>query len=146
MAHVAQIDQPDASVAGDLQTFSSERDRSRLSGPAARAFRKLAERWDLGNAEAAALLGVSLSTWDRIKASRWAGELSQDQLPRGAALGGVCKGRHLRFVDSMADRWPKLANRGPIFERLTPIAAMIEGGIPRMLETRYYVDALRGGL
>ena len=146
MAHVAQIDQPDASVAGDLQTFSSERDRSRLSGPAARAFRKLAERWDLGNAEAAALLGVSLSTWDRIKASRWDGELSQDQLTRVSALVGVFKGLHLLFVDSMADRWPKLANRGPIFERLTPIAAMIEGGIPRMLETRYYVDALRGGL
>lgn len=146
MAHAAQIDQPDASVAGDFQTFSSERDRSRLSGPAARAFRKLAERWDLGNAEAAALLGVSLSTWDRIKASRWDGELSQDQLTRVSALVGVFKGLHLLFADSMADRWPRLANRGPVFERLTPIAAMIEGGIPRMLETRQYVDALRGGL
>lgn len=146
MAHAAQIDQPDSLVAGDLQTFSSERDRSRLSGPAARAFRKLAERWDLGNAEAAALLGVSLSTWDRIKASRWDGELSQDQLTRVSALVGVFKGLHLLFADSMADRWPRLANRGPVFERLTPIAAMIEGGIPRMLETRQYVDALRGGL
>ena len=27
-----------------------------------------------------------------------------------------------------------------------PIGAMIEGGIPRMLETRQYIDALRGGL
>ena len=59
---------------------------------------------------------------------------------------GVFKGLHLLFADSMADRWPRLANRGPVFERLTPIAAMIEGGIPRMLETRHYVDALRGGL
>ena len=62
------------------------------------------------------------------------------------ALVGVFKGLHLLFADSMADRWPRLANRGPVFERLTPIAAMIEGGIPRMIETRHYVDALRGGL
>jgi hypothetical protein len=45
----------------------------------------------------------------------------------------------------MADRWPKLANRGPVFDRMTPIQAMINGGIPRMLETRQYIDALRGG-
>lgn len=146
MAHVAQIDPPSAAAAGELQTFSGEQDRGRLSGPAARAFRKLAERWELGNAEAAALLGVSPSTWDRIKGNRWDGELSQDQLTRVSALVGVFKGLHLLFADSMADRWPRLANRGPVFERLTPIAAMIEGGIPRMLETRHYVDALRGGL
>jgi hypothetical protein len=29
---------------------------------------------------------------------------------------------------------------------MTPIQAMIAGGIPRMLETRQYIDALRGGL
>jgi hypothetical protein len=46
----------------------------------------------------------------------------------------------------MADRWPKLVNRGPIFDRRTPIQAMVEGGIPRMIETRQYIDALRGGL
>ena len=146
MARVRQIDLRDATAQGELQTFSPEQDRGRLSGPAARAFRKLAERWALGNAEAAALLGVSPSTWDRIKAGRWEGELSQDQLTRVSALVGVFKGLHLLFADSMADRWLRLANRGPVFERLTPIAAMIEGGIPRMLETRQYVDALRGGL
>ena len=146
MAHAARIDEPGETVSGELQTFASEQDRNRLSRPAARAFRKLAERWELGNAEAAALLGVSPSTWDRIKASRWDGELSQDQLTRVSALVGVFKGLHLLFADSMADRWPRLANRGSVFERLTPIAAMIEGGIPRMLETRHYVDALRGGL
>lgn len=130
----------------EMQTFSNEADRTRLSAPAVRAFRKLTERWDLGNAEAAALLGISASTWDRIKAAKWDGELNQDQLTRVSALVGVFKGLHLLFADSMADRWPRLANRGPVFARLTPIAAMIEGGIPRMLETRHYVDALRGGL
>jgi hypothetical protein len=46
----------------------------------------------------------------------------------------------------MADRWPKLANKGPIFRHKSPVQAMIEGGIPVMLETRRHVDAVRGGL
>lgn len=128
------------------QTFAAEADRERLSKTALKAFRRLADRWELSNVEAAALLGVSSSTWDRIKADRWDGALSQDQLTRVSAMVGVFKGLHLLFADGMAERWPRLPNRGPVFERLSPIAAMIEGGIPRMLEARQYVDALRGGL
>ena len=135
-----------AASASDLQTFASETDRKRLSAVALKAFRRLCEQWQLDNEEAAALLGVSASTFDRIKAGRWANTLSQDQLTRVSALVGVFKGLHLLFADSMADRWPKLQNKGPLFGRLSPGAAMIEGGIPRMLETRQYVDALRGGL
>lgn len=131
---------------GDLQTFADDADRRRLSVTARKAFVRLSDRWELSNAEAAALLGVSASTWDRIKAARWDGELSQDQLTRVSALIGTFKGLHLLFADAMADRWPRLPNRGPVFERLSPIAVMIRGGIPRMLEVRQYVDALRGGL
>ncbi len=130
----------------ELQTFSSEADRQRLSAVAIKAFRAMAGIWDLSNAEAASLLGVSSSTWDRIKAGRWDGALGQDQLTRVSALVGVYKGLHLLFADDMADRWPRLQNKGPIFERTTPIEAMIEGGIPRMLEVRRYVDAVRGGI
>lgn len=133
-------------VRSDLQTFAHESDRRRLTGAAATAVVRLAAAWGVGNAEAAALLGVSESTWDRIKAGRWDGVLSQDQLTRASALIGIFKGLHLLFADGMADRWPSLPNRGPIFARHSPIAAMIEGGIPRMLETRQYIDALRGGL
>ena len=130
----------------DPQTFASADDRARLSPPALRAFRGLAEQWALNNAEAAALLGVSESTWDRIKRGSWGQPLSQDQLTRASAAIGLYKGLHLLFVDAMADRWPKLANTGPIFRRKSPIEAMIEGGIPVMLETRRHVDAVRGGL
>ncbi len=146
MSNVVQLDRPLVPQSGELQTFAGEADRRRLTATALKAFVRLGERWDLGNAEAASLLGVSASTWDRIKAGKWDGELSQDQLTRVSALVGTFKGLHLLFADSMADRWPKLPNRGPVFERLSPVAAMIEGGIPRMLETRQYVDALRGGL
>lgn len=145
MNNVVELEGP-RSAPSDLQTFADESSRRRLTGAAAKAVVRLTVAWGVGNAEAAALLGVSESTWDRIKAGRWDGVLSQDQLTRASALIGIFKGLHLLFADSMADRWPSLVNRGPIFARQSPIAAMIDGGIPRMLETRQYIDALRGGL
>ncbi|WP_454597797.1 antitoxin Xre-like helix-turn-helix domain-containing protein [Qipengyuania sp. SM2507] len=129
-----------------LQTFAGDDDRRRLTGAAVKAVLRLVDAWDGSNAEGAALLGVSESTWDRMKAETWDGTLSQDQLTRASALIGLFKGLHLLFADDMADRWPKLANTAPVFDRLSPVQAMIAGGIPRMLETRQYIDALRGGL
>ncbi len=130
-----------------LQTFANEADRARLTGTALRAYRSLARHWKLNNSEAASLLGVSGSTWDRIKRDgRTAAALSQDQLTRISALTGIFKGLHLLFADDMADRWPGLPNQGPLFGSGTPIAAMVEGGIPTMIEIRRYIDAVRGGL
>lgn len=145
MVKAAAIKRVEAAHSG-LQTFSSEADRRRLTGAAVKAVLRLIDAWSGNNAEGAALLGVSESTWDRMKGGKWDGTLSQDQLTRASALIGVFKGLHLLFADDMADRWPKLVNRGPIFDRKTPIQAMIEGGIPRMIETRQYIDALRGGI
>lgn len=145
MSNVALLQRP-ATPNGDVQTFAAEDDRRRLTGTAVKAAVRLVAAWGASNAEGAALLGVSESTWDRIKAGRWDGALSQDQLTRASALIGVFKGLHLLFADDMADRWPQLPNRGPVFDRMTPIQAMIHGGIPRMIETRQYIDGLRGGL
>jgi hypothetical protein len=127
------------------QTFANERDRARLSLVALKAFLALIKAWDLSNAEAATLLGVSASTLDRMKRGARP-TLSQDQLTRISALVGVYKGLHLLFADETADKWARRPNSGPLFERETPIGAMIEGGIPRMLEVRRYVDGVRGGL
>lgn len=135
-----------AQIVGESQTFAEEHDRSRLTKAAVKAVLRLVDAWGASNAEGAALLGVSKSTWDRMKAGTWNEILSQDQLTRASALIGLFKGLHLVFADSMADRWPKLPNRGPMFGRLSPVEAMIAGGIPRMLETRHHIDALRGGL
>src|SRR4051812_9140750 len=128
------------------QSFAQEGDRVRLSGTALKAFPRLGEAWSLSNAEAAALIGVSESTWDRMKSGRRAETLSQDQFTRVSALVGIFKGLHLLFADEMADRWPRLANKGPLFDNAAPIETMIEGGIPQMLEVRRYIDAVRGGL
>jgi hypothetical protein len=128
------------------QTFAGEVDRVRLTPAALEAMRNLAKTWDATGDEMAALLGVSPSTWDRIKGGAWNQALSQDQLTRVSALIGVFKGLHLLFADTMADRWIRLPNAGPLFGNRTPIEAMIEGGIPAMIDVRRYVDALRGGL
>jgi len=144
MSDVVQLQPP--GHAGALQTFSDQNDRQRLTSVAVKAVLRVASAWEANNAEGAALLGVSESTWDRMKAGKWEGVLSQDQATRASALIGIYKGLHLLFADEMADRWPRLNNRGPVFDRLSPIRAMVEGGIPRMLETRQYIDALRGGL
>jgi hypothetical protein len=61
-------------------------------------------------------------------------------------LVGIFKGLHLLFADEMADRWVRLPNKGPLFGHAAPIDAMIEGGIPLMIEVRRYIDAVRGGL
>jgi hypothetical protein len=145
MASAAIKDRSVFPVAG-LQTFADDGDRKRLTGAAIKAVVRLVDAWGGGNAEGAALFGVSPSTWDRIKAGTWQGTLSQDQLTRASALIGVFKGLHLLFADGMADRWPRLPNRAPLFDRKSPIEAMISGGIPHMIETRQYIDALRGGL
>jgi hypothetical protein len=126
--------------------FGREAERRRLTPAALEAMRNLAPAWRLTGDEMAILLGVSASTWDRIRSGAWAQTLSQDQLTRVSALVGIYKGLHLLFADDMVDRWPRLANTGPLFEGRTPIEAMADGGIPAMLEIRRHVDALRGGL
>jgi hypothetical protein len=127
------------------QTFASEADRARLSEVAVKAFLNLARAWSLSNAEAAALIGVSPSSLDRMK--RGARPiLGQDQMTRVSALVGIFKGLHLLFVDDTADAWVRRTNTGPLFQRRSPIDALIDGGIPAMLDVRRYVDAARGGL
>jgi hypothetical protein len=126
--------------------FAHAADCERFTATALPAIRNLAESWRLTRAQAAALFGISLSTWDRIRSNRWKRTLSQDQSTRISALIGIFKSLHQLFADEMADRWPRLANAGPLFQNLSPIEAMMRGGIPLMLDVRRYVDALRSGL
>jgi len=128
------------------QGFASEADRERLTPAALEAVVNIAEAWKLSDDDAAVLLGVSSDTWDEIRRGKWSQSLSQDQLTRASALTGVFKGLNLLFDQAMADRWPRLRNTGPLFQNLSPVEAMMEGGVPFMLEVRRHVDALRSRL
>ena len=129
-----------------LQTFAHAPDRERLTPAAIKALIRLLSAWGATNDQAAALVGMSGSTWERVRAGTWRQSLGQDQLLRASALIGIYKGLHLLFADDMADRWPGLRNSGPLFGNLSPVEAMIQGGIPVMLDVRRHIDALRGGL
>lgn len=136
---------PHTSKLVTLQTFADEGDRTRLSPVAVKAFLGVAKAWEISNRDASELVAVSGSTFDRMKRGDRI-ELGQDQLTRVSALVGIFKGLHLMFADVMADEWPTLPNTSPLFKGLSPVAAMKAGGIPKMLDTRRYIDAVRGGL
>ena len=80
-----------------------------------------------------------------MKTGDWSGRLSRDQLMRVSAVTGLYKGLHLYFSDELADRWVTMPNTGPQFGGRAPVATMIAGGLPAILATRNYIDALRGG-
>ena len=125
----------------DLET------RKHLTPAAVEAMVRLAGIWKLSSSEAARLLGeTSERTWFRMKKGEWSGALSQDTLTRVSALVGIFKGLRLLFSAPLADEWVRLPNNGALYGGSRPLDAMIEGGIPRMLEVRRHIDALRGGL
>ncbi len=113
---------------------------------ALKAAARIADAWKLGTAEAAALADMSESTWKRARKPGFAGALTQDQLLRLSALVGIYKALHLYFEPDLADRWPVLPNRGPLFEGARPVDTLIRFGLPQFLSVRTYLDALRGGM
>jgi hypothetical protein len=121
--------------------------RKRLTPASVDGMVRLAGIWRLTSAEACALLGdVSERTWFRMKKGEWSGALSHDALTRISALVGIFKGLRLLFSEPLSDEWVRLPNKGSLYGGRRPLDVMIEGGIPRMLEVRQHIDALRGGL
>jgi hypothetical protein len=130
-----------------LPNLADPATRERLTPAAIDGMARLAEVWRLTCVEVCALLGdVSERTWFRMKKGAWTGALSQDTLTRISALVGIFKGLRLLFSEPLSDEWPRLPNKGPLYGGRRPLDAMIEGGIPKMLEVRRHIDALRGGL
>jgi hypothetical protein len=131
----------------ELPNLADRATRARLTPVAAAGITRLAEIWHLTGAEIGALLGgVSDRTWFRMKRGEWSGTLSQDTLTRISALIGIFKGLRLLFSAPLCDEWVRLPNKGPLYRGRRPVDAMVEGGIPKILEVRRHIDALRGGL
>ncbi|HYZ63380.1 MAG TPA: antitoxin Xre-like helix-turn-helix domain-containing protein [Acetobacteraceae bacterium] len=137
----------DPGPAPDPPNLADPATRERLTAAAVDGMLRLAEIWRLTSAEASVLLGdVSERTWFRMKKGEWTGTLSQDTLTRVSALVGIFKGLRLLFSEPLSDEWVRLPNKGPLYGGRRPLDAMIEGGIPKLLEVRRHIDALRGGL
>jgi hypothetical protein len=137
----------DAGPLSAMPNLADPNMRGRLTPAAVDGMVRLAEIWRLTGAEVCSLLGdVSERTWFRMKKHEWSGMLSQDTLTRISALVGIFKGLRLLFSEPLSDEWVRLPNKGPLYGGRRPLDAMIEGGIPKMLEVRRHIDALRGGL
>jgi hypothetical protein len=113
---------------------------------ALKAFRRIADAWSLTVREGAALADMSESTWKRARSGAFTGDLTRDQMLRFSALIGLYKSLELYFDPPLSAEWVKLPNRGPEFDGRRPVDAMIDGGLPKIMRVRTYVDALRGGL
>lgn len=107
---------------------------------------RIADAWDLTNAETAALFDVPSATWSRMKAGAFKGKLDQDKMTRASLIIGLFKGLRLLFNGPLTYGWPKTKNTGPGFDGRSPVGVMIDGGIPAMMDVRRHIDALRGGV
>jgi hypothetical protein len=101
--------------------------------------------WQLTNQESADLFDVPIATWNRMKAGKFRGRLDRDKIIRASLAVGLFKGLGTVFNGPVQNGWPKHANSNPLFNGQTPLAFMIDGGIPAMMETRNYVDAVAQG-
>jgi hypothetical protein len=121
--------------------------RRKLTPGALRTFSNIAERWNLTEARARALLGgVASSTYHAWRTSPKGKQLDQDTLTRISLVIGIYKGLNIYFNKPLADRWITLGNRGPMFAGTAPIEYMIQNGVPGMVDVRRMIDAWRGGI
>ena len=124
----------------------SVREAGSMDMIAVKALVRVCTAWKSTAPESAKLAGVSDRTWSRMRGESWEGSLNIDQRHRASAIVGLYKGLHLYFGEDLADKWPKMRNRGPLFHGDSPVEYMINGGLPAILATREYVDAIRGGV
>jgi hypothetical protein len=125
--------------------FANVADRKRLSPACARAMRTIFRDWRVPRHQAAAVLGVSLYTWNRIQNDSWRGCFSQDQLTRASLTLGIYGSLHSVFDQVLADQWIGLANSGPLFRGKRPIEFMISEGILGMYSVRRHLESLVQG-
>jgi hypothetical protein len=121
-------------------------ERERLSAAAIKGFLNIAQRWNLTEVQARALLGgIASSTYHAWKSDPKRTKLTQDTLTRISLVVGIYKALQIYFSPPWADRWMILGNRGPLFSGQSPIEFVIRRGQPGMVEVRRMLDSWRGG-
>ena len=127
--------------------LTSKRERGRLSGSALKAFFNMMERWSVRDEDARQLLGgVTNGPYYEMKKSAAGRVLDADKLLRVSYLVGIFKALNILHGKKLADEWVKLPNANPLFRGSTPLAYMVQGGIPAMQTVRRLLDARRGGM
>ena len=132
-----------------FHTISRE-DRNRTSAPGLRAFREIADWFDLSEAERIAILGEpgrsTYHQWMKKARDKLPLTLPLDTLLRISAVLGIYKALTILFEDeSQALVWLKGPHQGTLFAGASPMSYMLEGGHDGLMSVRRYLDAWRGG-
>lgn len=131
---------------GEWSDFSDRAVRVALTPAAVSAAAQLIGRWDLTVADLGQLLGgISTRSWHTWR-RRAPSALTADQLTRVSLLLGIYSALHILHRGALADEWVHHPNRNPLFGGLTPLATMLDGGIPALLHIRALLDGQREGL
>ncbi len=121
-------------------------DRKGVSGPALRAFFRIAELWGLSVDEQMTLLGVTA----RSTFFKWKKDtdtvLPKDTLERISYILGIYKALQILLSDEKAaDEWVKRPNASPLFAGQSALDRMLSGQVADLFVVRQYLDAQRGG-
>ena len=121
-------------------------DRKGLSGPALRAFFRIAELWALSTEEQMTLLGVTArSTFFNWKKDHDT-VLSKDALERISYILGIYHAlQTLLPNEGAADSWIKQANTALPFGGRSALERMLSGQVADLFVVRQYLDSQRGG-
>lgn len=118
--------------------------RKRLSPAAIEAVFSIADKWNLKNEDARALMGgISNGRLHEMKKTH-KGLLTQDELTRVSLLIGIFKSLNILFSQKLANQWVTRPNTNSMFNNAPPLVLLTEGGIPGMLSVRRLLDSRRG--
>ena len=120
--------------------------RKALSGPALRAFFRIADLWGLSVEAQMTLLGVTTrSTFFSWKKDS-EGVLSKDTLERISYVLGIYKALQILLPDEKAaDEWVRRPNSAQPFGGRSALERMLSGQVADLFVVRQYLDAQRGG-
>ncbi|GIX17859.1 MAG: hypothetical protein KatS3mg119_2045 [Rhodothalassiaceae bacterium] len=126
-------------------------DRVRLSAPALRTFRNIADQWQLTESERLALLGEPARStyyaWLKKADQGKSLALALDMLLRISGVLGIFKALRILFpIAEQAAAWFNSPHAGTVFHGMSPREVIVQGGLDGILTVRRYLDAWRGGL
>ena len=117
-------------------------DRKSLSGPALRAFFRIADLWSLSVDEQMILLGTTArSTFFKWKQNPDTA-LPKDALERISYILGIYKALQILLPDEKAaDEWVRRPNTAPLFAGKSALERMLSGQVADLFTVRQYLDA-----
>ncbi|MGH8163413.1 MAG: antitoxin Xre-like helix-turn-helix domain-containing protein, partial [Rhodanobacteraceae bacterium] len=110
---------------------------ARASGPALRAFDRIADRWALKPAERLRLLGIPRSTYFKYFKAPDRARLSPDTLERISYVLGIYQALQILLPRrEAADAWIRHSNGAAVFNGHAPLELMLGGKVANLYVVR----------